>query len=95
MARKVRLLTILRIYSALLDSIPPYLGKSAAENAKIKKGDVIQKFDTHSITSLADLRLALFYAEYGKAYEIVVKRDDDKIKLNIELIDRNGFSASP
>jgi uncharacterized iron-regulated protein len=71
------------------------LKKSAAEKAGLKKDDVIQKFDTHPISSLADLRLALFYAEYGKTYEIVVKRDDDKVKLNIELFERYGSSGLP
>jgi S1-C subfamily serine protease len=63
------------------------LKKSAAESAEIKKDDVIKTFDTHPITSLADLRLALFYAEYGKTYEMAIKRGDDEIKLNIKLSD--------
>ena len=65
--------------------IKSVLDKSPAKNAKLKKDDVIKKFDGHPIRSLSDLRLALFYAEYGKTYEMVLKRDDDKIKLNIKL----------
>jgi aminopeptidase N len=75
--------------------IKSVLDKSPAKNAKLKKGDVIQYFDTHPITSLADLRLALFYAEYGKTYEMAIKRDDDKIKLKIKLSEGHTSLRTP
>jgi aminopeptidase N len=75
--------------------IKSILNKSPAENAKLKKGDVIQQFDAHPIASLSDLRLALFYTEFGKAYPMEIKREDDKIKLNIKLFDMHASPERP
>ena len=65
--------------------IKSVLDNSPAKNAGLKKGDIIQGFDMHPILTLSDLRLALFYAEYGKTYSIHIQRDDNKIPLKIKL----------
>jgi aminopeptidase N len=75
--------------------IKSVLANSAAINADLKKGDLIQKFDAYPITSLSDLRLALFYTEYGKSYPMEIKRDEDKIKLNIKLLSMHESSEMP
>jgi S1-C subfamily serine protease len=73
--------------------IKSVLDNSPAQNAGLQKGDVIQKFDAHPISSLSDLRLALFYAENGNTYPLVIKRDDDKIKLNVKLLNTMNESS--
>jgi len=58
-----------------------------AEKAELKKGDVIEMFAGHSIRSLADLKLALFYGNIGNTVKIKVKRADKTVDKEIELFD--------
>ncbi|UCD91021.1 MAG: ChaN family lipoprotein, partial [Desulfobacterales bacterium] len=56
-----------------------------AKKAGLQKGDIIEQFDTQPITSLVDLKLALFYSEYGNVRDIQVKRDGKTLTKKIEL----------
>ncbi|MDP6395971.1 MAG: ChaN family lipoprotein [Desulfobacterales bacterium] len=59
--------------------------KSSAKNAGLQKGDIIKQFAGKSITSLADLKLALFYSKTGTTLKIKIKRDDKTVEKEIEL----------
>lgn len=59
--------------------------KRPAKNAGLQKGDVIKQFAGKSITSLADLKLALFYSKTGTTLKIQIKRDDKTVEKEIEL----------
>jgi uncharacterized iron-regulated protein len=58
---------------------------SPAKKAGLQKGDIIEQFNTQSITSLADLKLALFYSEYGSTLKVQVKREGKTLTKEIEL----------
>jgi len=59
--------------------------KSPAKNAGLQKGDIIKQFAGKSITSLADLKLTLFYSKTGTTLKIKIKRDDKTVDKEIEL----------
>jgi len=59
--------------------------KRPAKNAGLQKGDVIKQFAGKPITSLADLKLALFYSKTGTTLKIQIKRDDKTVEKKIDL----------
>ena len=59
--------------------------KSPAKEAGLQKGDMIKMFAGQSITSLADLKLELFYSEIGSTLKIQLKRGDKTLDKEIEL----------
>jgi aminopeptidase N len=59
--------------------------KSPVEKAGLQAGDVIQTVAGQSITSLADLKLALFYSKIGSRLEIRIERDGNTLEKEIEL----------
>jgi serine protease Do len=65
---------------------------SPAENAGIKKGDILVKFDGQKITSTTDLKNALQYYKAGETTTITVKRatngEYESIDLEITLGER-------
>jgi uncharacterized iron-regulated protein len=66
--------------------------KTPAGKAGLKKGDIIKEFSGRQITSLADLKIALFYSEMGNTYKIHVKRGDEMLEKEIELFRFGRFS---
>jgi S1-C subfamily serine protease len=61
------------------------------QKAELKKGDVIKMFAEHSIQSLADLKLALFYGKIGSTVKMKVKRSDKTVDKEIELFEFERF----
>lgn len=59
--------------------------KTPAEDAGIKKGDIIEELAGQSIRSLADLKIALFYIEVGSTVKVKLKRDDKILDKEIHL----------
>jgi uncharacterized iron-regulated protein len=58
--------------------------KSPAKKAGLQAGDVIQMIADQSITSLADLKLALFYSNIGTKLKIQIERAGEKLDKEIE-----------
>jgi uncharacterized iron-regulated protein len=59
---------------------------SVAEKTGIIAGDYITELDGVKVSKLADLKIALLYAESGKSYSVKVKRADEPvIKLKMEF----------
>lgn len=52
---------------------------SPADNAGLKTGDVITKFDGSSVTSMAELRGMLAYYAAGEDVDITISRQDDGV----------------
>lgn len=52
---------------------------SPADNAGLKTGDVITKFDGSSVTSMAELRGMLVYYAAGEDVDITISRQDDGV----------------
>jgi uncharacterized iron-regulated protein len=66
--------------------------KSPAKKAGLQEGDIIKQFAEQSITSLADLKLELFYSEIGSTLKIQLKRGDKTLDKEIELFRFKQFS---
>ena len=66
--------------------------KSPAKKAGLQKEDIIKMFAGQSITSLADLKLKLFYSEMGNTLKIQLKRGDKTLDKEIELFRFKQFS---
>ncbi len=62
------------------------IDKGPAKIAGLKKGDIIKTFAGEPITSLADLKLALFYCEMGSTQKIQIKRNGKILDKKIELL---------
>jgi aminopeptidase N len=62
-----------------------------AQKAGLKKDDVIEMFEEHPIKTLADLKLALFYAEIGSTVKMKIKRSDKMVEKEIELFDFDRY----
>ena len=65
---------------------------SPAEKAGLEKGDIIQVFDGHPITALADLRLALYYCRKNQTTTLQVLRGDQVLEKEITLFAFSAFS---
>ena len=63
-----------------------------AKKAELQEGDVVEMFAGRPIQSLADLKLALFYAKIGSTVKIKVKRAGKTIDKEIELFNFDRFS---
>ncbi|MCP3953368.1 MAG: PDZ domain-containing protein, partial [Desulfobacterales bacterium] len=64
--------------------------KSAIEHgpagkAGLEADDVIIALDGHSIKSLADLKLALFYTKIGDRIRLTIDRDGSILEKEVEL----------
>ena len=66
--------------------------KNPAKKAGLQEGDIIKQFAGQSITSLADLKLELFYSEIGSTLKIQLKRGDKTLDKEIELFRFKQFS---
>jgi serine protease Do len=58
---------------------------SPAEEAGLKAGDVIIKFDGKDIKTYEDMTTALYKRRAGDKIEIVVKREEKEITLKVTL----------
>lgn len=56
-----------------------------AKKAGLEKGDVIKTFAGRPISSLADLKLELFYSKFGSTVKIQVERENETLNKEIEL----------
>jgi uncharacterized iron-regulated protein len=56
-----------------------------AKKAGLKKDDIIQQLDSQPIATLADLKLALFFSEYGTTLKIEVNRKGKSLTKSVEL----------
>ena len=61
------------------------MGTVTAKHLKQKTGDIIKSFNFHPITSLADLRLALYAAEVDSVYPILIDRKNNMLEKNVPL----------
>lgn len=59
--------------------------KSPAKKAGLQAGDVIRMLGGQSITTLADLKLALFYSKIGSRLKIQFERAGNTLDKEIEL----------
>jgi len=66
--------------------------RSPAKKSGLQKGDIIEQLGTQPITSLADLKLALFYSEYGSTLKIQVKREGKTLTKAVELFQIDTIS---
>ena len=57
--------------------------RSPAKKAGLQKGDMIKVFAKHRITSISDLKLALFYVSKGSTREIQLERDGKTLHKEI------------
>ena len=60
---------------------------SAADEAGIKKGDIIVAFDGETVTSASDLQLAVRSKSPGDTVDVVVNRDGEEITISVTLGD--------
>jgi len=61
-----------------------------AEDAGMKRGDVILKFDGKDIENVAKFRILIANADIGRSYPVEVMRNNKLKKLNVTLIPRPG-----
>ncbi len=61
--------------------------KSAADNAGLRKGDIVQRIDTYSIASFADAQYALHRHDGNKPLAVVWQRDGQEMKGKLDLAD--------
>jgi S1-C subfamily serine protease len=59
--------------------------KSPAKKAGLQAGDVIRMIGGQSITTAADLKLALFYSKIGSRLKIQIERAGNTLDKEIEL----------
>ncbi len=65
--------------------------KGPAKKAGLQEGDVVMQVAGQPITSLADLKLALFYSEIGSRQKIEIKRGDKTLAKEIEFFQFTHF----
>ncbi len=65
---------------------------SPAKKAGLQKGDIIEQLGTQPITSLTDLKLVLFYSDYGDTLEIQVKREGKTLTQPVKLFQIDSIS---
>ena len=68
--------------SCIVGAIVP---DSPAEQAGIKTGDVVIRFDKHQINSAQELREKLAESAPGQTIELTVQRSENEIQLEVEL----------
>src|SRR6195256_2818950 len=66
----------------VVDDVVP---NSPAEEAQMRKGDVIRKFNGHDVRTFIELRTLISQAELNKKVEIEVTRDGKPLKLTTEI----------
>src|SRR2546423_933320 len=66
----------------VIDDVFP---NSPAADAKLKRDDVIKKFNGHNVRNLIELRSLVAQTEVNKKVEMEVLRDGNTLKLNTEI----------
>lgn len=66
----------------VVDDVYP---NSPADEAQMRKGDVIRKFDGHEVRTFSELRTLISQAELNRKVEIEVTRNGQILKLTTEL----------
>lgn len=61
---------------------------SPAENAGLIAGDVITRIGDYTVTTLDELRNAMFYTRVGQYSEVLIKRDGESMQFNIRVAQR-------
>ena len=64
---------------------------SPADEAGVKKGDVVLEFGGRVVKSIADLKGTLFRKAQGEQIEMTVLRNEEEVKLTIKLGARKDF----
>lgn len=65
---------------------------SVADNAGIKKGDKILKFDDKNVTTTAQFRYQLYKHNIGDKITLTIERNGREIKLDVTLSSANGIN---
>ena len=63
-----------------------------AKKAGLQEGDVIKAFGGEAITSLADLKLSLFYSKIGSNIKVQINRDGKSLDKEMEMFYFGNFS---
>jgi aminopeptidase N len=58
---------------------------SAAEKAGLKAEDILMSLDDSPVSSVEDVRLALFYKRPGETIKVKVRRGDEELEFNVPL----------
>lgn len=58
---------------------------SAAEKAGLKAEDMLMSLDDSPVSSVEDVRLALFYKRPGETIKVKVRRGDEELEFNVPL----------
>ena len=66
--------------------------KGPAQKAGLQEGDVIKAFGEQAITSLADLKLQLFYSKIGSKVKVQIHRDGKSLDKEMDLFSFESFS---
>ena len=66
-----------------------------AKKAGLQEGDVIKVLGGQAITSLADLKLQLFYSKIGSNVKIQINRKGQVLDKEMEMIHIEKFSHPP
>lgn len=61
------------------------LPKSPAAEANLKRGDVIKKFNGHTVRNITELRSLVSQVELNKKVELELARDNNPLKLTAEI----------
>ena len=64
---------------------------SPAEEAGVKKSDVVLEFGGRVVKSIADLKGTLFRKAQGEQIEMTVLRNEEEVKLTLKLGARKDF----
>lgn len=71
--------------SVVVKSIDPFM-----KNNPFKKGDCIISLDAHKVNSSAEFMRDVLFAKVGSSHSVSIKRDAQRIKLNVKTQKRYG-----
>lgn len=66
---------------------------SKAESAGIQTGDIIEKLDGTSVSSIEEIKSFLSGKKPGDTVKITVLRDQEEKDVNVELVESSSFSS--
>lgn len=66
---------------------------SKAESAGIQTGDIIEKMDGTSVSSVEEIKSFLSEKKPGDTVKVTVLRDQEEKDINVELVESSSFSS--